>query len=57
MSTWRNDCDEFGTDVLSHPRWKVVGDQTAKSRLNVVKVTESQFADDLVLYASSHEKL
>lgn len=57
VSTWRDDCDEVGIDVLSHPGRKVVGDRTAKSRLNVAKVTESQCVDDLALYASTCDKL
>ena len=57
MSTWRTDCVEVGLNVLSRPERKLVGDKTAKSRLAVVKVIEShgQFADDLVLYASTCE--
>jgi len=57
VSYWRSDCVEVGIEVLSRPGRKLVGDWMVKFRLNVVKVTESQFADDLVLYASSHEKL
>ena len=34
---------------------KLVGDRTAKAWLNVVKVTESQFADDTATYATSRE--
>ena len=36
--------------LYKHSR-KLVGDRTAKSRLLKVQVTESQFADDLALYA------
>ena len=60
VSTWRTDCVKVGADVLSHPGRKLVGDETAKSRLAVVKVTESQFVDDLghlALYAFTCEKL
>ena len=60
MSTWKTDCVKVGVDVLSHPGKKLVGDETAKSRLAVVKVTESQFVDDLghlALYAFTCEKL
>ena len=32
---------------------KLVGDRTAKSRLQCTTVTESQFADDVALYATS----
>ena len=44
-------------NVLSCPGRKLVGDRTAKPWLAVVKVTESQFTDDLALYASTREKL
>ena len=37
--------------LYKHGR-KLVGD-TAKSRLSEMRVTESQFADDVVLYATS----
>ena len=33
---------------------KLVGDRTAKSRLNQTRVVESQFADDAVVYVTSH---
>ena len=52
-STWRTDCVEVGVNVLSHPGREIFGDMTAKSRLAVVKVIESQFSDDLALYAST----
>ena len=57
VSTWRDDCDEEDIDVLSCPGRKLVSDWTSKSWLNVVKVTESQFADDLPLYASTCDRL
>ena len=31
------------------------GDRTAKSRLNVIQVTKSQFADDVAVYATTRE--
>ena len=34
---------------------KLVGGRTAKTRLSVVKVAESQFADDTAMYATSRE--
>ena len=34
---------------------KLVGDRTAKSRLQEVKVTETQFADDAALYSTARE--
>ena len=49
VSTWRTDCVVVGVNVLSCPGRKLVGDRTAKSQLGVVKVTDSQFADDLAL--------
>ena len=57
VSTWRDDCNKVGIDVLSSPGRKLVGDRTVKSQLNVVKVTESQFADNLALYAFTCERL
>jgi len=38
--------------LYKHGR-RLVGDRTVKSRLESVQVTESQFADDLALYAAS----
>ena len=35
--------------------WKLVGDRTAKSCLDQMRVTESQFADDAAVYATSRE--
>lgn len=34
---------------------KLVGDRTAKSCLDQVKITETQFADDPALYATSRD--
>ena len=34
---------------------KLVGDRTAKSRLQEVKVTETQFTDDAALYSTSQD--
>ena len=34
---------------------KLVGDCTAKSRLSEMRVTESQFVDDVALYATSRD--
>ena len=36
---------------------KLVGDRTAKSRLEDIQVTESQFADDVAVYATTREGL
>ncbi len=44
---------EAGIDVLFRHGRKLVGNRTAKSRLNLVRVSESQFADDVALYASN----
>ena len=43
-------------DILSLPERKSIDDRAANSQLAVLKVTKSQFADDLALYASTHEK-
>lgn len=42
-----------GVEVLFKYGRKLVGDRTKKCRLVVVKVTESQFADDVALYSGS----
>lgn len=47
VASWKDDCDEAGIDV--HGR-KLVG---AKHRLSVMRVIESQFADDVALYTKS----
>ena len=57
MSTWQDDCKDVGIDMLSRPGRRLVGDRTVKSQLNVVRITESQFADDLALFASTRDKL
>ena len=44
-------------DVLFRPGRKLIGDRTAKSRLSVVRVTESKFADDVALYTTPHGNL
>lgn len=34
---------------------RLVGDRTSKSHLDQIRITESQFADDVAMYATSHE--
>ena len=46
---------EAGVNVLYKHGRKLVSDRTAKSRLEVERVTETQFADDVALYATSHD--
>ena len=46
---------EAGVNVLYEHGRKLVSNRTAKSRLEVVRVTETQFADDAALYAPSHD--
>ena len=53
VSRWRSQNEEAGMTVLYRHGRKLVGDRTAKSRFLKVQVTESQFADDLALYAVS----
>ena len=55
MSTWRAKCPEAGVTIRYKHGRKLVGDRTAKSRLECVKVTESQFADDAAVYAPSRD--
>ena len=44
-------------DVLFKHGRKLVEDHMAKSKLDIVRVTESQFADDVALYAGSRDKM
>ena len=51
VSVWHEQCGEIGVPVLYKHGGKLVGDCTVKSRLLRVQISESQFADDLALYA------
>ena len=53
LSCWRDECTEAGIDAMFTHGRKPVEDRTVKSRLGVVRVSETQFADDVTLYASS----
>lgn len=55
VANWRAWCPQAGVDVRFKHGRKLVGDCTAKSRLNVMKVSESRFADDAAGYASTCE--
>ena len=55
VAHWRARCPEAGVMVKYRHGRKLVGDRTAKSRLNEIKVTESQFADDTALYSTSRD--
>ena len=46
-----------GVTVMYKLGRKLVGDRTAKSRLEDIQVTESQFADDVAVYATTREGL
>ena len=52
VADWRNRSSGAGVSVLYKHGRKLVGDRTAKSRLSEMRVTESQFADDVALYAT-----
>ena len=53
MTSWRRQCPEAGVTVRYKHGRRLVGDRTAKSRLQEVRVRESQFADDVAIYATS----
>ena len=55
MAYWRAECPEAAVMVKYKHGRKLVGDRTAKSRLNRIKITESQFADAAAIYATSRE--
>ncbi len=44
-------------DILFCHSRKLIGDRTAESRQSVVRVTELEFADDMVLFVGSRECL
>ena len=54
VSVWCEKCGQIGVPVLYKYGRKLVGDHTVKSRLLRVRISESQFADDLALYAVDH---
>ena len=53
MSHWRRNCSEAGIDVRYRIGRRLVGDGTEKSKLDRVKMTELQFADDAALLTST----
>ena len=53
VACWQNVCAGAGIDVLFKHGRNLLADRTAKSKLEVVKATETQFADDVALYSSS----
>ena len=55
IANWRERCPSAGVNVKFKYGRKLVGDRTAKSRLKVVRTTESQFADDAATYATSRK--
>ena len=57
VAKWRSKCPQAGVLVNYKIGRKLVGDRTAKARLQEITVTESQFADDVAVYATSREVL
>ena len=57
VSHWCSQSSVPGVEILYRLGRKLVGDRTAKSRLNSVSVTESQFADDAALYTTSRQNM
>ena len=57
VACWRARCPQAGVTVRYRIGRKLVGDRTAKSKLQEVRVTESQFADDVAIYAATREAL
>ena len=55
VADWHNRSSGTGVSVLYKHGRKLVGDCTAKSRLSEMRVTESKFADDVALYATSRD--
>ena len=57
VADWCNRSSGAGVSELYKHDRKLVGDRTAKSRLKEMRVAESQFADDVTLYATSRDSL
>ena len=57
VTNWRDHCPVAGVNVRFKHGRKLVGDRTVKSYLNEVKVTESQFTDDIATNGTSREIL
>ena len=57
VDCWRARCPQVGVTVKYRIGRKLVGDRTMKARLQEVRVTESQFADDVAVYATTREEL
>ena len=53
VDDWRKQCPQAGVTFCYCHGCKLVGDRTPKSHLLRSCVTESKFADDAALYASS----
>ena len=53
VADWHNSSNGAGVSVLYKHDRKLVGDH--KSRLSEMRVTESQFADNVALYATSQD--
>ena len=57
MAYWRTRCPHAGATVKFKDGRRLVGDRTAKSRLEEVRITELQFADDVTVFATTHSAL
>ena len=57
VECWRARCPQAGVTVRYKIGRKLVGDRTAKARLLAINMTESQFADDVAVYATTREAL
>ena len=57
VNSWRVNFLLAGTTVGYRIRRKLVGDRTAKARLQEMRVTESKFTDDVAVYATTREAL
>ena len=55
VGCWRAHCPEAGVTVKYRMGRKLVGDRTAKARLEDVVITESKLSDDAALYAVTRQ--
>ena len=55
VGCWRAHCPEAGVTVKYRMGRKLVGDRTAKARLEEVVITKSKFADDVALFVVTRQ--
>ena len=55
VAYWRARSPDVGVTVRYRHGRRLVGDRTSKSRLHLIRIKESKFADDVAVYATSRD--